>query len=112
MSYYFYILHCKDKKRYYGHTNNLMRRVLEHSKGKVKTTKNRRSIRLVYFEELQSRSQTFKREMQFKNGKTRKDKIDKLIRGFPIEKCQGFNSQTACAYDLCSPVGCHKSSAY
>ena len=27
-------------------------------------------------------------------------------------KCQGFNSQTAKAYDLCSPIGYHKSSAH
>jgi threonine-phosphate decarboxylase len=38
--------------------------------------------------------QAFKREMQFKNGKTRRTTIEKLIRSFPKAKCQGFNSQT------------------
>ena len=92
MSYYFYILKCKDECRYYGHTNDLARRILEHSKGKVKSTKKRRPVKLVYFEEMKSRKEAFKREAQFKNGKTRKETINKLIDEFPKEKCQGFNS--------------------
>jgi len=111
MNYYFYILQCKNSTKYYGHTNNLKRRVLEHSKGEVKSTRNRRPIELIYFEELKIRGEAFRREMQFKNGKTRKTVINKLIKQFPIEKCQGFNSQTAYAYDLRS-LRCRKSSAH
>lgn len=92
MSYYFYILQCRDGRRYYGHTNNLARRILEHSKGEVKSTKKRRPVKLVYFEEMKSRKEAFKREAQFKNGKTRKATINRLIDEFPKEKCQGFNS--------------------
>lgn len=89
MVYYFYILQCKDGYRYYGHTNNLAKRILEHVRGKVNSTRERRPVELVYFEELNSRSKAFNREMQFKNGKTRKKTINKLINGFPKEKCQG-----------------------
>jgi len=118
MNYYFYILECKNGNRYYGHTNNLARRVKEHANGEIMSTKNTRSINLVYFEELNSRGQAFKREMQFKNGKTRKETIDELINGFPKEKCQGFNSQTALVSEMPMPTtyvrpsGCHKSSAH
>ncbi len=102
MTYYFYILQCRDGYKYYGHTNNLARRILEHSKGEVKSTKKRRPVKLVYFEEVKSRKEAFKREMQFKNGKTRKETISKLTRGFSREKCQGFNSQTAFGLQLTS----------
>jgi len=90
--YYFYILARNDNTKYYGHTNNLKRRVKDHSSGKVASTKNKRPIQLVYFEELSTRSEAFRREQQFKDGKTRKEKIQNLINSFPREKCQGFNS--------------------
>lgn len=90
--YYFYILKYNDGTKYYGHTNNLAKRLLEHSKGCVLSTKNKRLVKLIYYEEFNSRSEAFKREMQFKNGKTRKETIEKLVNSFPEAKCQGFNS--------------------
>jgi len=96
MSHYFYILECTNSNKYYGHTNNLARRIEEHNKGEVKSTKNKRPIRLVYFEEFDSRKDACRYEMKFKNGKTRKETINKLIDRFAKSKCQGFNSQTAC----------------
>ena len=92
MSYCFYILECRDKNRYYGHTNNLAERLKAYNKGHVKSTKNRKPVKLVYFEVCNSRSEAFRREQRCKNGKTRKETIDKLIREFNQEKCQGFNS--------------------
>ncbi|MBC8474011.1 MAG: GIY-YIG nuclease family protein [Candidatus Omnitrophica bacterium] len=90
--YYFYILKCKDGTRYYGHTNNIKVRLSEHLKGKVYFTRNKLPVKLVYYEEFSSRSEAFRREKQFKNGKTRKETIEKLINSFPMAKCQGFNS--------------------
>ena len=92
--YCFYILSCQDGDKYYGHTDNLARRLDSHLKGRVKSTRGRRPLRLSYFEEFDSRSAAFKREMQFKNGKTRKETIEKLIELFPAAKCQGFNSHS------------------
>lgn len=92
--YYFYILKCSDNNRYYGHTNDLHKRLRSHLEGRVLSTKNRRPLDLIYYEEYDSRSLAFRREMQFKNGKTRKATIDKLIQSFPKTKCQGFNSRT------------------
>jgi putative endonuclease len=92
-TYYFYILKCNDKTKYYGHTNNLTERLNDHIKGYVYSIRNKQP-KLVYYEEFTSRSEAFRREMQFKNGKTRKETIEKLINSFPETKCQGFNSQT------------------
>ena len=90
---YFYILKCNDGTKYYGHTNNLAQRLKKHLRGRVCYTKNKQP-KLVYYEEVKSRSEAFKREMQFKNGKTRKKTIERLISSFSKAKCQGFNSQT------------------
>ncbi len=50
--YYVYVLKSiKDGKRYIGFTDNLERRISEHNYGKVKSTKNRRPLELIYFEE-------------------------------------------------------------
>ncbi|MDD5006042.1 MAG: GIY-YIG nuclease family protein [Candidatus Omnitrophica bacterium] len=89
--YYVYILQCNDNTKYYGHTNNLIERVKDHTRGNVYYTRNKQP-ELVYYEEFNSRSQAFRREMQFKNGKTRKETIKRLIESFPEAKCQGFNS--------------------
>ena len=89
--YHAYILGCNDGTKYYGHTNNLVERIKDHIKGRVYSTRNKQP-RLVYYEEFNLRSEVFKREMQFNNGKTRKKTIEKLIRSFPKAKCQGFNS--------------------
>ena len=90
--FYFYILKCSDNSQYYGHTNDLRDRLFRHSKGLVKSTESKRPIELVYYEDFDNRSEAYKREMMFKNGKTRKGTIRKLIDSFPMTKCQGFNS--------------------
>ena len=90
--YYAYILKCNDGAKYYGHTNNLSERLKEHKKGRIHFTKNKQP-ELLYYEEFDLCSSAFKREMQFKNGKTRKVTIDKLVANFPKAKCQGFNSR-------------------
>lgn len=63
--YYAYILQCDDKTKYYGHTNNLIEHIKDHIRGRVCSTRNKQP-ELVYYEEFNSRSQAFKREMQFK----------------------------------------------
>ncbi len=92
-SYYTYILRCNDGNRYFGHTINLKERLKEHLTGKVLFTKNKQ-VELIYFAEFDTRSKAFRREMQLKNGRTRKGTVDKLIHNFNKAKCQGFNSQT------------------
>jgi putative endonuclease len=51
MYYYVYVLKSeKDSLFYTGYTNNLRARLGQHNKGNVFSTKNRRPLKLVYFE--------------------------------------------------------------
>jgi len=90
MSYYFYILECSDKGYYYGSTANLKERINRHNQGRVSSTRYRRPVRLVYFEEVTSRSDALKREKCFKSGRTRKTTRDRLIKEFPVEKLRPY----------------------
>ncbi|MFC1709741.1 GIY-YIG nuclease family protein [Candidatus Omnitrophota bacterium] len=92
--YYFYILECRDSTKYYGSMNSLSNRLNDHLKGRVKSTRNKRPLELLFYKECESRSEAFRLEMKFKNGRTRKTTIKKLLDNFPKEKCQGFNSHS------------------
>lgn len=87
--YYVYILRCNDGKKYYGSTNNLAKRFDNHRKGYVTSTKQRRPVELIYFEEFDNRSEAFKRELQLKSGRTRKEMIEKLIDNFQRQNVKG-----------------------
>jgi len=67
--YYVYILGIsgiKDKNFYIGYTSDLRKRVDEHIKGLVKTTKNK-NPRLVYYEAYNNKYLALKREKGLKN---------------------------------------------
>lgn len=61
----------KDNKRYVGMTNDVEKRLEQHQSGKVKSTKNRRPLQLVYTEEFETREEASKKELFFKSGKGR-----------------------------------------
>jgi len=61
-----YVLKDKDGKLYKGMTNNLNRRLLEHARGKTKTTRNMKNLELAYKEEYNSFEVARKREIYFK----------------------------------------------
>ena len=70
-SYFVYVLKSIEKSRYYiGHTSNLERRISDHNKGKTRSTKAYKPWELVYFEEFESRSDAYKREMEIKSYKS------------------------------------------
>ena len=49
--YYVYVLKSdKDNKNYVCYTKNLKLRFEQHKKGKVKSTKNRKPLKLIYYE--------------------------------------------------------------
>ncbi len=51
MFYFIYVLKSeKDNKFYTGYTNNLKLRFEQHKKGLVESTKDRRPLKLIYFE--------------------------------------------------------------
>ncbi len=57
-----------DGKFYIGYTKNLRGRLLQHESGQVTSTKNRRSLELVYFEAGLSKEKALQREKYFKSG--------------------------------------------
>ncbi len=70
VKYFTYILQSeKDGKYYIGSTKNLDKRIYSHNRGSVASTKNRRPLELVLYEEFNSRSGAIKRERQIKNYK-------------------------------------------
>jgi nitroimidazol reductase NimA-like FMN-containing flavoprotein (pyridoxamine 5'-phosphate oxidase superfamily)/predicted GIY-YIG superfamily endonuclease len=72
---YVYILECKDGTFYTGYTNNLNKRIKVHNDGKgAKYTRGRLPVKLVYLEEITTKSEALKREYAIKRLK-RKDKI-------------------------------------
>jgi putative endonuclease len=87
---YAYILGCSDGRYYYGSTNNLIQRLANHRRGRVKSTKWRLPVALVYFEEFPTLDQARQREYLWKNGRTRRKKLDTLIAGFPAERLAPF----------------------
>lgn len=83
MSHFVYLLKCRDNTFYCGYTNNLENRVKAHNLGKgSKYTRGRIPIKLIYVEELPSKSDALKREYQIKQF-SRKDKEDLIKQNIP-----------------------------
>lgn len=80
--YYIYVLYSlKDKKFYIGKTTNLNSRLKEHNAGEVRSTKNRRPLKLVHFEEFREARLAFLRERGLKlpsAGRFKKELKDRL----------------------------------
>jgi putative endonuclease len=67
--YYVYVIKSlKDGKLYIGQTNNLVKRIKEHNKGLVVSTKNRKPFKLIYYEGCNLLQDSLKREDSFKTG--------------------------------------------
>lgn len=65
--FYVYILQSKiDKNFFVGLTTNLLKRIEEHSKGKVISTKTRLPMQLVYWEGCLNQSDAAQREKYLK----------------------------------------------
>lgn len=67
--FYTYVLKSKkDNKLYIGQSDNLKRRIEDHNKGLVLSTKHRRPLELVYYESCLNEEKSVKREKYFKTG--------------------------------------------
>ena len=65
--YYTYVLQSeKGQQFYFGFTKDLKQRFDQHQKGNVDSTKNRRPLRLVYYEACIDKNDALKREKYFK----------------------------------------------
>ena len=70
--YYTYVLKSEsDEHLYIGFTSHLRKRVDEHNKGKVRSTKRRKPLSLVYYEEFGDKTSARKREIFLKSGQGR-----------------------------------------
>jgi putative endonuclease len=69
MSYYYtyVLLSEKDEKFYTGYTADIERRFEEHQKGKVFSTKDRRPLKLIYFEACLNQNDATHREKYLKS---------------------------------------------
>ena len=71
--YYIYALQCANKDLYIGYSADLEKRIKRHLSGKVKSTKSKMPLKLVYFEGYLSKSDAAKREKQLKGHKAKSD---------------------------------------
>jgi putative endonuclease len=66
--YYTYILQSnKDQLFYAGYTNNLKERIKQHGDGKVRSTKNRLPVKLIYYESCLNQQDATHREKYLKS---------------------------------------------
>lgn len=72
MYYVYVLLSQKDAKLYTGFTDNLKRRLGEHSLGEEPSTKHRRPFQLAYYEACISKKDAIAREKYLKTGMGKK----------------------------------------
>ncbi|MFH1597494.1 MAG: GIY-YIG nuclease family protein [Patescibacteria group bacterium] len=68
MYYTYVLLSFKDKKFYIGYTNDIVKRVRNHNKGKVTSTKYRQPLKLIYYEACLNKDDAITREKYLKSG--------------------------------------------
>ena len=71
MYYTYVLLSDADGKLYTGYTKNLKLRFEQHTEGKVPATKNRRPLKLIYYEACLNQEDATRREKYFKTYKGR-----------------------------------------
>ena len=78
---YTYILECADGSYYCGWTNDLEKRVAAHNAGKGgKYTRAHRPVKLVYYEEFETKEEAMQREWAIKQ--LERSEKEKLVAGF------------------------------
>jgi len=66
--YVYILLSQKDNKFYIGYTDNLRRRLSQHAKGEVISTKKRRPFTLIHYEYFINEADAKAREIYLKSG--------------------------------------------
>ena len=91
--FYVYILQSlKDGKYYVGHTTNLVERLKRHNSGNTRSLKHRTPLRLVYYEEFDTRTKAVQREQYLKSYKGGKQKRE-LVVSFDSTKLKKFDKK-------------------
>jgi putative endonuclease len=84
-----YVLRCNDGKLYIGSTRDIGKRLHSHQGGRLRATKNRRPVQLLYKEELENYSVARKRELYLKTGTGRdwlKNMLERCRSGWAINE--------------------------
>lgn len=69
-NYYVYIAQSlKDKRYYIGSTEDLLRRLGEHNKGKTKSLRNKGPFEIIYSEKFDTRGEAYRRGIEIKSYK-------------------------------------------
>ena len=80
MTYYTYMVRCRDGSLYTGYTNDLDNRIETHNSGRgVKYTRSRLPVELVYFDEFSTKEEAMSREWHIK--RLKRLQKEKLIAG-------------------------------
>ena len=79
MHYVYILKSLKDYKLYIGRSDDLKKRISDHAKGKVISTKNRRPLELVFYEAYKSKDDAIRREIYFKSSKG-KSSLNMMLR--------------------------------
>lgn len=83
MSYYVYLLRCRDGTLYTGYTDDPERRLRVHNAGKgAKYTRSRLPVELVYQEQCPDKSAALRREREIKRMR-RAEKLALISGGIP-----------------------------
>lgn len=78
--YYVYIIKSlKNGRLYKGYAENLKKRILEHNKGRIKSTKSGLPWKLIYYEGFISKTDALKEELFIKSGKG-KERLKYLLK--------------------------------
>jgi putative endonuclease len=80
MHFVYVLISKKDSDFYTGYTNNLKKRIKEHQEGKVKSTKHRLPVQLVYYEVCINKYDALAREKYLKSGRGKKYLRDRIKR--------------------------------
>ena len=67
-----YVLQDEEGHFYKGMTNDLVRRLAEHRRGKTRTTRRMPNVRVVYTEQFQMREEAMRRERYLKTAAGRR----------------------------------------
>jgi len=90
MFYYVYILYSfKDRQFYAGFTTDLEKRIKRHQAGKVISTKDRRPLKLIFYEAYLNKSDALRREKYFKTSKgktTRRTMLKEYLEELNVDE--------------------------
>jgi putative endonuclease len=79
MEYAIYILKSfKDDNLYIGCTSDLQKRLREHNSGRVGSTKNRRPLKLIFFEKYSDKYEAYNKEKFYKTARGKREVKSKI----------------------------------